>query len=234
MSWLTTSYQLEKLEKSIADTEMAWGTIHPNLADKLQSLADLYFVPGHYEKAEPLYWRLVEIRFRFSGERHPDTVMGLINLADNYNAQNQNEEAAKYYSCATRALIEIANYCGGLSPLLARAGMKLVELKANSVKQRQSNAPHNCSAERWSLEVVEPSPYEGVFPRQSLVIIESGQAHPATDELHSGLHIVMQITVRKSSVKNFPLVNRFEHHTQHSHNGLEVAVLQLALNRGRV
>ena len=121
--------QIEKLAQQISDTEIAWGKTHVKLINKLQSLADLFFLVGRYADAEPLYRRLVDIKVLHLGERHPDTVLGIVDLADVFQAQHRNDEASKYYSCATRILIEAANELGGISPVLATAGMKLLECK---------------------------------------------------------------------------------------------------------
>lgn len=121
--------QIERMESQLADMEIAWGPNHTKLLDKLQALADLYFILNRFSEAEPLYWRIMEIKYRALGQRHPDTLMGLIDMADLYKAQNRNDEAAQYYSCAIRTLMELANECGGISPLLAKAGVKLLELK---------------------------------------------------------------------------------------------------------
>lgn len=133
--------QVHKLEQQLADLETAWGTSHAKLLDKLQTLADLYFILNRFSEAEPLYWRIVQIKFRHLGERHPDTAIGLIDLADLFKAQNRNDEAAKYYSCAIRTLIDLANECGGISPVLAHAGAKLLELKIVEPIPTKSIAP---------------------------------------------------------------------------------------------
>ncbi len=127
--------QIQKMEKQLADVETGWGTSSLKLLDKLQALADLYFVLNRFADAEPLYWRILDIKFRNLGERHPDTVMGLIDIADVLKAQNRNDEASRYYSCAIRTLVDLANECGGISPLLAKAGMKLIELKVNPARE---------------------------------------------------------------------------------------------------
>lgn len=130
--------QLAKLETQLRDMESAWGFNHPKLIDKLQALADLHFVLNRYSDAEPLYWRLVEIKFRHLGERHPDTLLGIIDLADIFRALEKNEEASKYYSLAIRTLIDIANESGGMTPLLQKASSKLLELRTSNKPQTKS------------------------------------------------------------------------------------------------
>ena len=130
--------QIERLQKQCNDLEVAWGRNHVKLINKLQCLADLFFVLGRYAEAEPFYWRLVEIKVIHFGERHPDTLMGIVDLADVCQALNRNDEASKYYSCAIRTLIELANEKGGMTPALAKAGMKLLEMKT-SCQKPQSN-----------------------------------------------------------------------------------------------
>lgn len=136
--------QITKLDTQLKDLEAAWGPTHSKLIDKLQALADLYFVLNRYSDAEPLYWRLVQIKLRCYGEHHPDTILGLIDLADAFQAQNKNDEASRYYSCAIRTLIEIANQSGGMTPLLQTASKKLLELKLGSKAEHALRVPIAC------------------------------------------------------------------------------------------
>jgi tetratricopeptide (TPR) repeat protein len=148
--------QIAKMKDGLVDTERAWGTLHIKLVDKLQGLADTFFVLGRYSEAEPLYWRIVELRIRNLGERHPDTLKGMIDLADVSQALNKNEEAAKYYSCAIRTLMDLANECGGFTPMLSVAGMKLMELKTGA-----KSSVNRVEKERIAL--VPPTTFAGAL-----------------------------------------------------------------------
>src|SRR5438876_22031 len=53
------------------------GPKHPETAQGLNNLADLYREQGKYEQAEPLYERALAIREEVLGPEHPETAQGL-------------------------------------------------------------------------------------------------------------------------------------------------------------
>ncbi len=55
---------------------------HPEIADTLHNLADLYGAQGKYEQAEPLYQRALAIREQVLGPEHPATAHTLKSLAE--------------------------------------------------------------------------------------------------------------------------------------------------------
>jgi len=83
-----TLYQQGKFQEAISlqEQELAWternfGPDHPDTAQSLNNLAELYRSLGAYAKAKPLYLRALAIREKALGPDHPDTANSLNNLA---------------------------------------------------------------------------------------------------------------------------------------------------------
>ena len=64
----------------------AQGEQHPNYAQNLNNLAQVYQATGRPADAEPLYRRAIEITGAALGEQHPDYTTYLSNLAGLYYA----------------------------------------------------------------------------------------------------------------------------------------------------
>jgi hypothetical protein len=60
------------------------------------TLARLYASQGKYDAAEPLYKECLATRKEVLGDRHPDTLLSLNNLAICYKAQGRSDEATKF------------------------------------------------------------------------------------------------------------------------------------------
>ena len=67
--------------------EKALRPDHPDTAQSLNNLAQLYADQGAYAKAEPLHLRALAIREKALGPDHPDTAQSLNNLALIYAKQ---------------------------------------------------------------------------------------------------------------------------------------------------
>jgi CHAT domain-containing protein/Tfp pilus assembly protein PilF len=74
-------------EQALRLREKALGLAHPDVAECLVNLADLYRKQDAYGRAEPLYVRALEIREKALGLRHLDVATTLASLALLYNAQ---------------------------------------------------------------------------------------------------------------------------------------------------
>ena len=73
----------------------ALGEHHPDYADSLNNLAELYRAMGRHAEAEPLYLKSTEIRRLALGEQHPDYAASLNNLAVLYRAMGRHAEAER-------------------------------------------------------------------------------------------------------------------------------------------
>jgi len=69
---------------------------HPGTLDSMNSLAVLYVTQGHYDEAEPLYVKVLEVRRRVLGEEHPDTLWSLNKLLELYEAWGKPEQAEQW------------------------------------------------------------------------------------------------------------------------------------------
>ena len=87
--------------RALATREKLLSPDHPDVADSLNSLADLYRTQGKYDEAEPLFTRALAIREKAFGPDHPDVATTLNNQAELYSEQSQYALAEPLF---TRAL----------------------------------------------------------------------------------------------------------------------------------
>jgi tetratricopeptide (TPR) repeat protein len=80
-------------QRALAIREQQLGPEHPDVAQTLSNLANLYNRQGQYTKAEPLYQRALAIREQQLGPEHPDVALTLNGLATLYNWQGQHARA---------------------------------------------------------------------------------------------------------------------------------------------
>ncbi|QIR41386.1 tetratricopeptide repeat protein [Tolypothrix sp. PCC 7910] len=84
-------------ERALAIREKVLGKEHPNVAQSLNNLAELYRVQGSYAKAEPLYLRSLAILEKVLGKEHPNVAQSLNNLAELYRVQGSYAKAEPLY-----------------------------------------------------------------------------------------------------------------------------------------
>ncbi len=90
--------EAEPLYKHCLDIrEPSLGCDHPDVAQSLSDLANLYSELGRYEEAVPLCRRCLDIRERSLGCDHPDVARPLNNLAILCKVQGEYEEAERLY-----------------------------------------------------------------------------------------------------------------------------------------
>jgi tetratricopeptide (TPR) repeat protein len=68
---------------------MALGPDHPDVAQSVNNLADLYSAQGRYADAEPLYKRALAIFEKALGPDHPSVASALNNLASLHKSGGQ-------------------------------------------------------------------------------------------------------------------------------------------------
>jgi CHAT domain-containing protein len=86
------------LARALDLKEKTLGPNHPDVAQSLNNLAELYRRQGAYAKAEPFYARALDIRRKSLGPNHPDVATGLNNLAGLYWAQGAYTKAEPLYA----------------------------------------------------------------------------------------------------------------------------------------
>ncbi len=67
--------------RGVGDPGEALGTEHPDVAQSLNNLAELYEKQGLYRAAEPFLKRALTIQEKALGPEHPDVAESLNNLA---------------------------------------------------------------------------------------------------------------------------------------------------------
>jgi len=83
--------------RALAIDEKALGPNHPNVAIRLNNLANLLADQGNYRDAEPLYRRALAIREKSLGPNHPDVANTLNNLAVLLGNKSRYDEAEPLY-----------------------------------------------------------------------------------------------------------------------------------------
>jgi tetratricopeptide (TPR) repeat protein len=83
--------------KSLIELKKILGNDHPDIAQRLDDLAILYFNQERYEEAEPLYLQVLELRKKVFGSDNLHVATSLNNLAVLYSDQGRYEEAEPLY-----------------------------------------------------------------------------------------------------------------------------------------
>lgn len=74
-------------------TQRLWEDDHPDVATRLNNLAQIYKVQGQYSEAEPLFKRALELSLSLLGNEHPRVALSQNNLANLYREQGRYSEA---------------------------------------------------------------------------------------------------------------------------------------------
>ena len=92
-------------ERILKIRERILGQEHPDVAETLNYLANLYASRGDHAKAELLYQRALTIREKVFGPQHPAVALTLNNLASlNANIKDKNAKVASYFERALAIL----------------------------------------------------------------------------------------------------------------------------------
>ncbi len=102
--------------QALALRENALGPEHPDVAESLNNLAELYRAQGRYAEAELLYERALAIDEKALGPEHPALATDLNNLAGLYHAQGRYAKAEPFFK---RALVVAEKTLGPEHPNVA-------------------------------------------------------------------------------------------------------------------
>ena len=80
-------------KKALEVAEKSADKNHPELAESLNNLAELYRAQGQYAEAEPLYKRSLAIREKALGPDHPNVATSLENMAALYRKTGKEKAA---------------------------------------------------------------------------------------------------------------------------------------------
>jgi CHAT domain-containing protein/Tfp pilus assembly protein PilF len=112
-------------QKALDITKQLLGQRHPDYAQSLNNLAQLYRSQGEYAKAEPLYRQALALRKQVLGQRHPSYAASLNNLALLYQAQGEYGRAEPLFRQARDIAEQVL---GRRHPLYAVSLNNLAEL----------------------------------------------------------------------------------------------------------
>jgi tetratricopeptide (TPR) repeat protein len=104
-------------KRALEIREKALGPDHPDVAQSLNGLAELYRAQGRYAEAEPLFKRALAIFEKALGPDHPDVAQSLNGLAELYRAQGRSAEAEPFFK---RALAIFEKALGPDQPAVRR------------------------------------------------------------------------------------------------------------------
>jgi tetratricopeptide (TPR) repeat protein len=153
------------LQRALAIGEKILGPEHPDLATRLNNLAEFYRAQGRSAEAEPLYQRALAIGEKTLGPEHPDLAIQLNNLALLYQATGR---YAKAEPLLQRALAIFEKTLGSEHPNVAPSLNNLAEFYR---------------AQGRSAEA------EPLFQRAlAIVKVSLGEGHPHTQTVQRNLN----------------------------------------------
>ena len=87
----------ELAERAVQVAEKTFGPDHPNVAQSLNDLAEIYKAQGRYAEAVPICKRIVAVVARLLGPDHLHMATAILNLATLYRAQGHYADAEPLY-----------------------------------------------------------------------------------------------------------------------------------------
>eukprot|EP00127_Corallochytrium_limacisporum_P005506 Clim_evm23s207 gene=Clim_evmTU23s207 len=149
---LTGTRELRRLAIDIYQRVI--GELNAKVALAIYSLADVYFVEGNYEKAEPLYWKALNLRLEVCPEDEEVLAESYSGLGLIYDAKRDYDHAEEYYrkslEMRERTLgkdhPKVARVCVNLGAMYKSKGMldKTIELyeRALAIRQKHLGTSH--------------------------------------------------------------------------------------------
>jgi tetratricopeptide (TPR) repeat protein len=99
--------------------EATYGETHDKLADVYARLGPIAYRRGSYEEALAAYEKARALMVRYRGERHLDTGLAQVNIAETQVALGRHDEALETVAQAELILAPHLTSYGGIAPLLA-------------------------------------------------------------------------------------------------------------------
>ncbi|MBE9068515.1 tetratricopeptide repeat protein, partial [Leptolyngbya cf. ectocarpi LEGE 11479] len=93
-------------QRALAIYEAQLGSDHPDTAQSLNDLAELYSVIEQYEKAKLLYVRALEIIEAILGIDHPNRALTSCNLAAIFSQQGDYARAENLYTTSIEVILK--------------------------------------------------------------------------------------------------------------------------------
>ena len=139
-------------EEVLAIRQEQLGQNHPDVAQSLNNLAELYKAQGRYSEAEPLHQESLTIRREQLGDRHPSVATSLNNLAGLYRLQGRYGEAEPRYQ---ESLAILREQLGDRHPDVATSLNNLAGLyqAQGDMAQTVRFFQEGLDVEEWNFEV---------------------------------------------------------------------------------
>jgi len=165
----------------------ATQTLSLELASLLVKTADYLLQRAHYEEAEPLYQRALQIREQTLGDSHPQVAFPLNGLADLYREQGHYAEAEPLYQ---RALQLWEQTLGGVHPEMAFSLNNLAILYCEQGHFQQAEPLLQRSLQLWE-QMLGPEHPKLATSLNNLAILycEQGHFQQAEPLLQRALHL---------------------------------------------
>ncbi|MEM3986944.1 MAG: tetratricopeptide repeat protein, partial [Candidatus Methanomethylicia archaeon] len=181
---------IDSFEKSLEILKKHFGDEHPDVADVLNNLGNVYNDQGKYADAEKMYKQALEIYKKYFGNFHPNVATVLINLGNVYYKQGKYFSAEKMYK---QALSIRKKHYGDVHPIVADL---LINLGDIYYTQGKYSAAENVY--KQALEIYKK--YYGdehldvatVLINLGLVYKEQGKYNDAENMLEQALEILRE------------------------------------------
>ncbi|MBQ6656278.1 MAG: CHAT domain-containing protein [Ottowia sp.] len=134
-------------KRTLATREKQLGAEHPDVAESLNNLAEVYFVQARYADAEPLYKRALAILEKQLGAEHIAVANTLDSLASMYHVQNRYTDAEPLYK---RALEIKEKALGAEHPSVASGLTKMATMYIHQARYAEAEQSY-----MRSLEIIE-------------------------------------------------------------------------------
>ncbi len=182
-----------------------------NIVEFFDNLGKVYYYLGEYKKAQPFWYKVLEIREKVLGEEHPDTASSYNNLALLYKSMGAYEKAEPLYK---KALKISENVLGEEHPSTATSYNNLAGLYRSMGAYEKAEPLYEKSLKIYEKVLGEEHPstatsynnlaelyrsmgaYEKVEPlyKKALKIKEKvlGEEHPSTANSYNNLAVLYE------------------------------------------
>lgn len=118
-------------KKALATTEKSYGPEHPNTADAMFNLAEIYRMLGNFNNGESHYFGTIKIRERLSGRDHPQVAACYYGLAEIMTERGEYQLAQNY---AEQALLIFEKTNGPDSVEIGNGMLLLAEINKGELQ----------------------------------------------------------------------------------------------------
>lgn len=84
-------------QRKLFQTEVCWGITHPKVIKELQNLSEIYMICSKFDLAEPVFWRILELKQQIYGLIHPIVSETLLSLGELSEAKGDIKASEQFY-----------------------------------------------------------------------------------------------------------------------------------------